>query len=159
MPVMYAGELIADERVAILELIDYLECEIVGDGVHLITKKQIEGLQFVYFRSLMDLEVVDVRTEPQIREISANRDSLFGTNYQVSRSWAQHIHKKPPKYAGIRYAPVRYGDTDAGAAVAFFGNRIPPSAFELLRPPVPCTSSEGRQVFFRCGPETRLYPK
>lgn len=155
---MYAAEHEIDERVAIMELIDYLQCTPISGGYSLVTSDLVRDLEFVYLTLDVDLQFVELRTKPQLRRICATERSIYGTNYQISRAWSRHVHHSSLHARGIRYKPVQYGDTDAGCALAIYGDRLPLSIFRGPPATVPLLSDAGRDIMINCSEGTGFVP-
>ncbi|MDR6200877.1 hypothetical protein QE374_002786 [Microbacterium sp. SORGH_AS428] len=153
------AEHVADERVAILEMLEHRTLDHNPNGGLFYCKPElVEDLSFFYLKVKLHMRLVTLTAAPDALGLGANEETIYSDNYRVTREWARYIRKKVPDAKGIEYSPKRYRDTRAGVAMALFEDRLPKDSLELVGAPIPLVSDAGREIFLACRPFTRVLP-
>lgn len=118
---LYLGELVKDERLALLECIDVLSLgRTENDGYRLLDEASVQNLSFAYITLKRATTLLDISTEPFAGVFKANLDTLGGRNHRMTRRWARYFRKVAPHVDGLYYRPAKYGTDASGGNVVLF---------------------------------------
>jgi hypothetical protein len=158
---LYLGQNEVDERIAILEYLDYKDMQRDGsnEARRRIRRAQVAHLSFAYFEVVNQIPLVDITNRPDARRLKANLDVLEGKNHKLTREWARYIRKVVPTNQGLLYRPNRYGSTAEGFAVVLFAPHFQSSSsIQPVGLPIPLADPAGRDRLLRCSDATNFVP-